>query len=259
MGDGGGGEGEVVVEEVLKVVAVAARHLRRRARLAVVAELVAEGVGVGEAARVQQVEKRVQFAHRVLHRRPGEEGELFVAKGGDSVARRALLVLQALRLVDHHVLPRHRRQPPPRPLSAEQGFVRRHDHMEVVRRRSAARRPPPAARRPAAALGVVLRLGGPQVVEDHFAVGGGAVEHYGAELGAPRVQLALPVLDRRERRHDEERAADAVGARQLREGGDNLRGFTEPHLVSEHHVAALLPSREQPVDAIELYGEGRAG
>ena len=44
------------MEEVLKVVAVAARHLRRGARLAVVSELVAEGVGVGEAARVEEVE-----------------------------------------------------------------------------------------------------------------------------------------------------------------------------------------------------------
>ena len=102
--------------------------------------LVAEGVGVGEAARVEQVEERVQFAHRVLHRRAREEGELLVAKGGDGVARRTLLVLEALRLVDHHILPRHRRQPPQRHTAVDLVVgvpkVEPHDHAIGLRARA---------------------------------------------------------------------------------------------------------------------------
>ena len=73
------------------------------------------------------------------------------------------------------------------------------------------------------------------------------------EVG-PQRELALPVRQGRERRHDEERPLDPLHLLQRVQERERLRRLAEAHLVAKDHVPLEVPIEAQPVEAVDLVG-----
>ena len=68
----------------------------------------------------------------------------------------------------------------------------------------------------------------------------------------PLLHLALPMRQRRERRHHKEGATNALLTVQVVEHRDALGRLAEAHLIRQHDAPPGVPRSHQPVEALEL-------
>ena len=101
-------------------------------------------------------------------------------------------------------------------------FVRGHEHVELVDATVAAVLEPPLVFQDL--LSRLFRA----VVHDHVEVG-------------PRLELALPVRERRQRRDDEEWPPQPLRRMEVVEERHRLHRFAEPHLVGEDRILFQVP------------------
>jgi len=69
------------------------------------------------------------------------------------------------------------------------------------------------------------------------------------ERRTPFLQLHLPIQHHARRNHDQVWTPDALLAGKVRQQSDRLDRLSEPHLVSQNPVEAVLVHRRQPVQS----------
>lgn len=216
-------------------------------------KVVDEAVQAAEALGVEEVEQAPELRRVVLQRRAREEVRMLDVEGAQVAHERRVLVLHAVRLVDHEVAPLDLAQA----VQVLMEDLKRGDHhlkLDETGDRGHARWRP--------AVGVALLHGcvdvqiAPLVVDDNCPRVGAAMVEQGVEV-RPRLKLALPVLQGGQGRHDEERPANLLHRPNVVEHRDGLYCLAKAHLVGEEHGPAVVPREEEPVDALELVGPQR--
>lgn len=183
-----------------------------------------ESVARLEDAGQQEVEQRPQFGQLVLQRRAGKQEPVRRdVRAVEHLSEFAVVVLHAVALVDHHVLPADL---PERRLVLYDEVVRRKQHVEAARLER--RRLQRAARVRAASV------------------------HHLNDGGRPPVELEHPVREGRQRHDDQERTVHALLLHQVGDQSDSLNRLAETHLVGENAVQVVVVQRHEPLEAFEL-------
>uniref|UniRef100_A0AAG5DLD8 Uncharacterized protein n=1 Tax=Anopheles atroparvus TaxID=41427 RepID=A0AAG5DLD8_ANOAO len=182
-----------------------------------------EVIGAVEDVRQQEVEQRPELVQVVLQRRTGQQQPVGGLELAQDLRQLRLFVLDAVRLVDHHVAPV---EPLERRLLADAHLVRRDAHVPLARRQHV-----PNER--------VARL----LVAD---------QAHGSDRRTPACELVHPVLQRRLRHDHDVRSRVVAQVFQVAEQRDRLQCLTEAHLVRQDPVDAVLVQRNHPVQPADL-------
>ena len=150
-------------------------------------------------------------------------------KATHRLGEHGLLVLDAVRLVDHDVVPRVLEEAA---LLADKHLVRRDDDVEVA--------------------------GVKALLPEHFALRLCPVEAQGADDRAPDAELAHPVIEHRLRDDHNVLSLDPARFAQVGDHRDRLQRLPETHLVGEDARDAAVVELHNPVQALDLVRAHRA-
>ena len=196
-------------------------------------EALAELGQAAQQAGIEQVQQRPEFVEAVFHRRAGEGNAALAAEASGGPRHGGVGIFELLGLVKH--------QPAPGQLRQCGGIAAEHaiageQHAtgaELLER-------PPQRRCGAGPLGAV--------VQPHI------------QGGREALQLPPPVAQQGHRRHHQGGRREGIG----QQGGDQLGGFAQAHVVRQAGPQPQLAQKHQPAQAPLLVGpqltiEGRRG
>mmetsp|Transcript_63615 Transcript_63615/g.189617 ORF Transcript_63615/g.189617 Transcript_63615/m.189617 type:complete len:298 (-) Transcript_63615:147-1040(-) len=190
-----------------------------------------------EGLRVEKVEQREELGHVILQRRAGQHQLVRAVELVEDAQYPGMQVLEAVALVDDEILP-------PTDLAKRVG----RGNQRLIGRDADVEAHRPADLPPAATFAAAHD---PFVLENHIACLLVAVEHHRVQE-RPRLHLALPVLQRRQRDDDQEWPVHAVERPQALQQRRGLGGLAEPHFVAKNDRAAVQIVAPKPAQPLTL-------